>query len=111
MWDLPLLKDNFRWATAVRYQVPGPCGAVNPAVRWKQYQSLLPVVTIAEGQNRSSFSFTHPCAVPVNRSDVVGTQRNQVQLRDGICMRHPAEEQLSFAVPFLRRRISFENAV
>ena len=109
MWDLPLLKDNFSWATAMRYQVPRPCGAVNPAVRWKQYKGLLLVVTIAEGQNRSSF--THPCAVPLKRPDVVGTQRDQVQLRDGICMCHSAEEQLSFSVPFVRRRISFENAV
>jgi hypothetical protein len=109
MWDLPLLKDNFSWATAMRYQVPRPCGAVNPAVRWKQDKSLLLVVTIAEGENRSSFA--HPYAVSVNRPDVVGTQRDQVQLRDGTRPCDSADEQLSFSVPFFRRRISFENAV
>jgi hypothetical protein len=102
-----LIKDNFRRALGVWYQVPRPCGALNPAVRWKQDKSLLLLVTIAEGQHRPSF--THPCTVPVERPNVTRTQRNQVQLRDGARWRHSAEKQLTFSVPFIQ--VGNENAV
>ena len=107
MWGMPLLKDNLGRATAVRYQVPSASRTVNPTERWKQHKGLLHVVAIAEGQHRSSF--THPCTVPVQRPNVTGTQRNQVQVRDGACWRHSAEEQLTFSVLFIQ--LGYENTV